>query len=635
MLPSRYGVTQASSSIRKSRLEAKPSLLPKPRRPGSTDRLSSEAKRPSAAGRSSSADPPRATFTGVRLSREASSTKLPINARSRSQQGDRYGQTSMTPLRSGPYGRATTTPRTPSEDRTNRSWQASLDRALAFVTVKDQRTISNVAWQRAEYARVQEALTARGGPGGAPLTLMKPLTIARFVDVTGSLLAAITGDIRLNNDNYVTKLPHIAKRLLYPGTLSKSWLKTVNALHAFPQALAFIAYLLDLWLFSGNDELARLRREYLHRCWIRFQDPEPNYEMFTEEYLQNLKVLLGNDEEKIENLQQAVKEYKSCLEDEVEAAARADEARRAERRDALAAALRAERAARRQRAADADAATAAGRDKAHHLKQLDVDIERAIAENNQLKLEVESQPISIEERARLREEVEYTNRVQASKRALAEQIEKMVTSKESELAHWQTIALVSCREYKQGLIHLTAQFPDIAALAVDENELMREECVSRVCGAVEALRLRFQELAEKRAVHQRSKTALARKMAALVEETQAMIVELKASIEREQQLLEVDLAKEASEAATWSSEHQELTAKIEELKTLQEEYARIDADLQFWQKQDQAWRAKLSELQEFIRSKKEESKKLLEEGRRKRTQTLVDYIRVWNSKVPS
>lgn len=29
--------------------------------------------------------------------------------------------------------------RTPSEDRTNRTWQTSLERALAFLTMKDQR----------------------------------------------------------------------------------------------------------------------------------------------------------------------------------------------------------------------------------------------------------------------------------------------------------------------------------------------------------------------------------------------------------------------------------------------------------------------------------------------------------------
>lgn len=53
-------------------------MLPKPRARGSTDRLSTEARRPSATGlRSSSAEPSRATY-GPRLSREASATKLPF-----------------------------------------------------------------------------------------------------------------------------------------------------------------------------------------------------------------------------------------------------------------------------------------------------------------------------------------------------------------------------------------------------------------------------------------------------------------------------------------------------------------------------------------------------------------------------
>lgn len=61
------------------RLEGKPSLLPKPRRPASSDRLSTEARRPSAARhRSSSAEPARGTI-GARPSREASATKLPLN----------------------------------------------------------------------------------------------------------------------------------------------------------------------------------------------------------------------------------------------------------------------------------------------------------------------------------------------------------------------------------------------------------------------------------------------------------------------------------------------------------------------------------------------------------------------------
>lgn len=61
-----------------------------------------------------------------------------------------------------------------------------------------------MAWQRTEIARVQEALASRGG--GNNMALVRPLTIARFVDIAGALLAAITRDAKLNNDNYVAKV---------------------------------------------------------------------------------------------------------------------------------------------------------------------------------------------------------------------------------------------------------------------------------------------------------------------------------------------------------------------------------------------------------------------------------------------
>ncbi|KAM3958872.1 kinetochore protein Ndc80 [Aphomia sociella] len=646
MLPSRFP-PGSTSAMRKSRLEGKPSMLPKPRRPGSTDRLSTEARRPSTTGlRSSSAEPPRATFGGGRLSREASATKLPLNGRSRSQQGDRYGQSSTTPLRSSHYSRPTTTPvRTPSEDRASRSWQTSLDRALAFVTIKDQRQISNVAWQRAAAARVGEALAARGaggagGAGGGGLALIRPLTIARFVDVTGALLAAVIRDTKLNNDNYVTKLPHVSKRLLYPGAVSKSWLKTVNTLHAFPHALALIAYLLDLvthietpvsddWLYVGKDELASLRRDYLSKCWIRFQDPGHKFEDLNEEYLQNLKILLGNDDEKILELEQVIKKYEACLEDAVEAAARADEARRAERRDALAAALRAERAARAAAGARRAALRAAAGDAAAALRLLDADIERANAQSVELRESLQKQGMSQAERARLLDEVDYALRVQDSKRALADQIAKMVLSKETELALWQKKTLDCCVEYKQGLIHLSAEFPDLAKLAIDEKELMEAECAARVAAAATPLRALEAALQTRRCAAARQRAAGGRRRAAALEETRTKIADIKAALHREQQSLEAEAAKEAAEATAWSAEEREVAGKLDALKTHQEEYAKVDSELDFWEKQDVAWRTKLSAMQQYVQLQRDEMQRKLETAQSRRAAAMEAAARRW------
>ncbi|XP_049867693.1 uncharacterized protein LOC126367932 [Pectinophora gossypiella] len=645
MFPARF-TTGQSSAVRKPRVDGKPSMLPKPRRPGSTDRASVEARRPSTSHRSSSAEPVRATLAGGRLSREASASKLPLNRRSRSQQADRYGQSSMTPLRSSHYARTTTTPvRTPSEDRQNRSWQASLDRALAFVTIKDQRPLSSPAWLRAEFSRVSEALGLRGaGAAGGGLALVRPLTITRFVDICGGLLAAIMRDTKLNNDNYVAKLPNLAKRFLYPGAVSKSWLKTVNTLHAFPHALAFIAFFLDLvnhietpvsdeWLYAEKDELACLRRDFLYKSWIRFQDPGHEFEDLDAEYLLNLKQLLGHDEQRVAQLQETIQQCEAALEDESELAARAEEERVRARREAAAARLRAARADGRRLRAHGDAQRARRRDLHDDVRALDADIASITAEIQQLKRELECQDISVAERARLLDEVDYATRVIDSKRTLAEQVSKIMLNKETELALWQKRTLDSCVEYKQALIHLAARFPPVAGLAVDEQELMEARCAEAVSRAVDTLRAHAQQLAERRAEHTRARAKHCRLRQHQLEETKAKIEEMKSVISREQQALDSDSIREATETASWTAERDQLAAKMEELRASEAEYARAQAELDFWEKQEVAWTTRLAEMREYIARLREQLSRELDAEKKKKANQILDAVCAWHMRL--
>ncbi|XP_061379899.1 uncharacterized protein LOC116773964 [Danaus plexippus] len=638
MMSNRY--TLGQSSIRKSRLEGKPSLLPKPRRPGSSDRLSTETRRPSAAGhRSSSADPPRGTF-GPRLSREASATKLPVNGRSRSQTGDaKYGAATSTPLRVSHYRSTTTPQRTPSEDRLNRDWKTCLERALAFVTIKDQRPISNVAWQRSECARVGEALAKRE----SSMALIRPLTITRFVDTVGALLTAITKDAKLNNDNYVTKLPHLSKRVLYPGPVSKSWLRTVNTLHAFPHALALVAYLLDLvthiespveddWLYISKDDLSCLRRDYLYKCWIRFQHPGHQFEDLNEEYLVNLKSLLGNDEEKIKELEQVILKYSACLNDEAEAAARAEVARREERRSALGAALKGAKATRRDTRAASEALRAEARDADQEAKMIDADVDRISAELERVTSDLESQVMSREQRARLLDDLDYAVRVHDSKRTLADEIQKMVSSKETELALWQKKTLESCGEYRQRLIHL-AGLPALNALAIDENSLMGAECVSLVTLAVDTLREEASRLSAKKNELLRTRSALARKRTAMMEEARSKIGEVAATVEREQKSLEGEREREAEEVRKWTRHEGETRTRLQELEHRIQQYRSVADHLAYWEDRDGLWRSKLSELKEYIEQQKIVMQKRLEQGRARRAQLVEGTLRLWREKL--
>ncbi|XP_045538008.1 uncharacterized protein LOC106710305 [Papilio machaon] len=674
MYSTRYVPGQQSTS-RKSRLEGKPSLLPKPRRTGSTE---PEIRRPSGAGhRSSSAEPPRATLGG-RLSREPSATNLPpISSRSKSQQSEmRYGASHYmsTPLHSNHNARSTNTPlefrlptselkhgvtplryshnltttprRTVGDESSGRSWEQALDRVLAFVTVKDQRPLSNAGWQRAAAARVGEALALRASEGGKALALLRPLTIARFVDIVADLLGSLYNNPTLNTDNYVTKLPHITKRLLYPGTVSKSWLRTVNTLHAFPHALALIAYLLDLihfcespieeeLIYLAKDDFARLKQDFIFRSWQRFQMPEYQFDDLSQEYLQNLKTLLGNDDEKIQELENKVKKQESELEDEAEAAARADVCRREERLSALLSAVRAERAASLHDTNLTDDARAARQRLLGALGDIDAEVERAHVESQRLCEEVSAQSMSVSERAQLLEQVDYAFRVHDSKTALAEHISKMLLSKETELAGWQKRTLDSCVQYKQALIHLAPHCPDLASYNIDENELMNASCAEKISSCVVVLKKRVSELGRERAQRTAARAANKRHAQRQLELTRVKIEELNAQIECEQAALEEEMEREKAEAARSAAELAAVREQIAGLQTAQAQHKHLDTELEFWQQQDVEWRSKLSSLQEYVVNKRTEVQQTLTEATNRRVQLLLHNIRLLNEKLPN
>lgn len=620
--------------------------MPKPVHTGTIDRASVEGKRPSGI-RSNSAEPPRTTIGGNRLSRETSSSKIPMNRRSRSQQGDndrRYGQVPMTPLRSSNYRPTITPVRTPSEDRSGRNWQASLDRAIASVTAKDNRPISNAAWQRANMAHVQEFLAMRYPENSNTKMLIRPLTIARFVDITSSLLQALMDDFKLNNDNYITRLPHTVKRLLYPGTVSKSWLRTVNTLHAFPQALALIAYLVDLLsrietpidnvkLYVNKDEHSCLRIQYLRNCWIRFQVPGYQVEDINEEYLQELKLLLGNDEKNFAELQQNVNEMELSLEDEAELAAQADEARRVECRSGLLAGLRTERATRVATRGVVDESRGKFRALVESQKTLETEIERANATDVQLKRELEEQPMSVIERMKLLEEIDYANRVVDSKQVLAQQISKMVLAKETGLASWQKKTLDNCVEYNHGLIHLSTAYPEMAHLAVEEKELMGEDCSRHVAKALEAMKEKRSALLQAVNARERERMTDNKRRANILGEVHTELHEVRANLEREQALVENESAREVSEVNAFSSEQRNDNAKIEEFRPKAEEYVKAKNELAFWEKQNNTWVEKLSAFQSYIAAQKEDGRRKLEEAKEARATLAINAIAQWNAKL--
>ncbi|XP_047511268.1 myosin heavy chain, embryonic smooth muscle isoform [Pieris napi] len=638
-MASRYGsMAGPPSVVRKSRMDGKMSLLPKPRRPGSVDRPSIDAKRPSAVNyRSSSTEPPRATFGG-RLSREASATKIPINSRSRSQtSGGEVKYEKTTPLRSSQYSRNYNTPnRTPSKERGKIDLQAALDRVLAFYTVKDQRPINNIAWQRSECARINEVLISQELGG-----LNRPLTIARFVEIVNELITQLLRDPKLNNDTYVTKMPNLVKRLLYPGIVSKSWLRTVNTLHAFPHALALISYLTDMLcdlrrpftdecLYKHNDKVSCFRREFLKEGWRMFnldiQSVEVNDHI--QSYVDQFKELVGFDEQKVLELQEINKEHKTRLEE-----SEAEVSALREKEEALScriAHIRSEiKAVRNDRRNLADTMTSEltrTNDLSDGKKQLAAEIERLKPQQAQLQGELAAQTMSVQQRDGLLDKLDFNRRVVDTKWALAEDISRKLINKENELALWQKLALESCAQYKQGLIHLTPVCPHLASLAVDESEVMSEQCIQMMARAVEELQREQTVLADRRSQRARSKTQLHRRNAQMAEETRSKISEVKMSIDREQQVLEEEMASDAASAAAWSREEAEFEQRTEEMKAELMRYQEIEDQLKQMQEQHHLLKERVAYLKSVADAARTHADKVLERSRIRHERLLRDAI---------
>ncbi|CAK1545407.1 unnamed protein product [Leptosia nina] len=635
-MSNRYTSLSSVSAVRKSRLEGKPSLLPKPRPPGSIDRQSMDTKRPSTTGfRSSSAEPPRATIGG-RLSREPSATKIPFNRRSRSQTGGGEVRHDVaTPRRSNQYSTTATPVRTPSQDRDKFNWQISLDRALAFVINKDKRPIQSIDWQRSECARMNVVLASLEVGG-----LSRPLTIARFVEIVNILLSYISKDAKLNNDNYVVKLPHLTKRLLYPGAMPKSWLRTVNTLHSFPQALALISYLADLlsdirrpvtdeWLYKSKDDKSRLRRAYLRKCWYRFNYQTNNgFDDLNEEYLQDFKTRVGYNELKVAELQKEVRKCEIDLErtEELDAKEREKEAVIVSRHEHLVEELHQVKNQRSELNSNAVAERARSVALASTRQQLAAEVERSKVQLEQLQKELASQTMTVQERNKLLDKLDFDRRVTDSKQALAKEVSRKLVSKENELALWQKRALDSCVQYKQALVQLAPSAPHLAALAVDETELMSPECVQHMSRAMEQLQREQEALAAKKQERARSKTQMHRRNAQLAEETRSKIAEIKAAIEREQQALELDMAAETAESASWNREELSLQQRADDLRAGHHQYNEVEEQLRLVREREVKQRERVSHMKALVEDARAQSAAALLRAREKRRRLLKESV---------
>ncbi|XP_053999310.1 kinetochore protein NDC80 homolog [Hylaeus anthracinus] len=149
---------------------------------------------------------------------------------------------------------------------------------------------------------------------------MKPVTLKMFVEISAHLIKTLGIKQALTISNYVEELPKIAKKLHYPGVIAKSWLKTANAMHSWPNVLAWSCWLVEICQvreiafqkynlknlpFVGDEKEASFHRYNLFSMldfYNAWNDEKLDEEAaLLEKYLQEIEDQQGVNEEDLNN----------------------------------------------------------------------------------------------------------------------------------------------------------------------------------------------------------------------------------------------------------------------------------------------------------------------------------------------
>ncbi|CAL7943204.1 unnamed protein product [Xylocopa violacea] len=173
---------------------------------------------------------------------------------------------------------------------------------------------------------------------------LKPVTLKMFVEISAYLIKILDIKQILTISNYVEELPKIAKKLHYPGIINKSWLKTANVSHYWPNVLGWISWLVEICEirtiaiekynleslpFMGGEREAETNKNALVSM-LDFYDAWNNEKLeeealMVEKYLEEIKQQQGISEEELNNANYNLEGAKAKLQEMEENAYKVDE----------------------------------------------------------------------------------------------------------------------------------------------------------------------------------------------------------------------------------------------------------------------------------------------------------------------
>ncbi|KAG7188084.1 hypothetical protein KM043_015934 [Ampulex compressa] len=133
---------------------------------------------------------------------------------------------------------------------------------------------------------------------------LKPVTLKMFVEVSAFLVKSLGIKQIPTIANYMEELPKIAKKFHYPGTMTKSWLKTANAMYAWPNVLGWLCWLVEIL------ESKKLALKAYHLDNLPFLETEENHaEMNRHAFFSMLNIYNAWNDEKLDVEAELVAKY--------------------------------------------------------------------------------------------------------------------------------------------------------------------------------------------------------------------------------------------------------------------------------------------------------------------------------------
>ncbi|XP_066586318.1 kinetochore protein NDC80 homolog [Prorops nasuta] len=161
---------------------------------------------------------------------------------------------------------------------------------------------------------------------------LKPITLKMFVEVSDLLLKLLGIKQTITIANYIEELPKIAVKLSYSGVMAKSWLKTANAMHSWPNVLGWIGWLVELNqikevadekfklenlpFIEEDEEQVKLKKHILfsmfqfYKAW---NDEKPDADILVEQFLEEIDKEYSVDDKEVEIAQIDLQESKESF----------------------------------------------------------------------------------------------------------------------------------------------------------------------------------------------------------------------------------------------------------------------------------------------------------------------------------